>query len=387
MEKDKTGEGNGRGALKILFITGATHKEYMRNLNHFQRIYFLSRSSDLSILGVKNADFTLSAAPGTKIYRSQFAVKMITLMYFLYWLLAKGRKERFDLVITEPSLYSVCGFWARIVLRTKWVVDIWDIPIRNQSDRISMRVKTQAERWLLKILFRKADLFILSILPDFELSYFKLRADKLMQLKNAIWLDRNPSQKTGLPQEKFPFEILCMRSVFTSHSGLDILGQAFKHLCDELEVSLTIVGKIPAKIRAQLDVLDGCPHVYYHDFMDHDQLLERIGEAEVCVIPYKNVPDLAQIYPVKLLEYMASGSAVVAPDMGGFARMIWHGENGLLFEPGDPEDLARQIKTLYEDRELQKKLSQNAQKMIEGEFDCVVKNNLILDRLEKLTEK
>jgi len=374
--------------LKILFITGATHKKHMRNLNHFQRVYFLSRWADLSILGVKNADFALSASSGTNIYRSLFKGKIASLIYFCWWLLAKGRKGDYDLVLTEPSLYSVCGFWAKLIFRIKWVVDIWDIPIRNQSDRVSMRAKTRAERWILKMFFRTADLFIVSILPGFELAYFKLSENKMLLLKNAIWLDELPVPvKVDFPSRDAPFEILCMRSVYTPHSGLDILGQAFKSICKDLNVSLTIVGKIPEKIRPQLDWLDGCSRVYFHDFIEHEQLLEKIRDAAACVIPYKNVPDLAQIYPVKLLEYMRSGRVVIAPEMGGFARMIRHGENGLLFKAGDPEDLARQIKTVYDDKELAKKVSQNAQEMINNDYDCKEKNKLILDRLKIMVEK
>ena len=374
--------------MKILFITGATHKKHMRNLNHFQRVYFLSRESELSILGAKNSDFSLSAASGTKIYRSLFNGKIASLIYFNCWLLVKGRKRGFDLVITEPSLYSVCGFWAKMVLCAKWVVDIWDIPIRNQSDRVSTRVKTRAERKLLRILFRKADLFVVSILPEFELEYFELPTNKMLLLKNAIWLDDRPApSKKVSPSEDVPFKILCMRSVYTPYSGLDILGMAYQSVCKDLNVSLTIIGRIPAKIRPQLDWLDGCPNVYFHDFIEHDRLLDMIGDASVCIIPYKNVPDLAQIYPVKLLEYMASGSAVIAPDMGGFARMIRHGENGLLVKAGDPEDLARQIRALYDAPELREKISKNAQQMMHGEYGCEEKNKVILSRLKMLAEE
>ena len=369
--------------LKILFITGATHAKHMRNLNHFQRVYFLSRWSNLSILATKNSDFTLSAHEGTKIYRSLFKSKIASLINFSVWLLARGRRCGFDLVITEPSLYSVCGFWAKMILNVKWVVDVWDIPIRNQSDTVLMRLKTRSERWILRIFFRKADLFIVSILPEYELRYFKLPSDKMLLLKNAIWLDELP-RKEYAPSRDGPFKILCMRSVYTVHSGLDILGQAYRSICKDLHVSLTIIGKISAKVRSQLDLLSDSPRVYYHDFIEHDQLLEKIRDASVCIIPYKNVPDLAQIYPVKLLEYMALGVAVIAPDMGGFARMIRHRRNGLLFKAGDPMDLARQIKTLYNDSELRKKISQNSQQAMNKEYDCEEKNRIILSRLKSL---
>jgi len=372
-----------RKKLKILFITGATHAKHMRNLNHFQRVYFLSRWSDLSILAAKNSDFTLSAHPGTKIYRSLFTNKTVSLVYFFVWLLARGRRCGFDLVITEPSLFSICGFWAKMILGIKWVVDVWDIPIRSQSDRILMRLKTRSERWILKILFRQADLFIVSILPDYELRYFKLPSDKMILLKNAIWLDELP-RKEYAPSSDRSFKILCMRSVYTVYSGLDILGQAYHSIFKDLDVSLTIIGKISAKVRSQLDLLTGCPRIYYHDFIEHDQLLKKIRDASVCIIPYRNVPDLAQIYPVKLLEYMALGVAVIAPDMGGFAKMIRHGWNGLLFKAGDPEDLARQMRTLYNDSELRKRISQNAQQGMNKEYDCEEKNRIILSRLKSL---
>jgi glycosyltransferase involved in cell wall biosynthesis len=374
--------------MKVLFITGATHKKYMRNLNHYQRVYFLSRWCDLSILAEKNADFTLSAAPATEIYRSSFRGKIGSLIYFIFWLLFEGRKRGFDLIITEPSLYSVCGFWARMVIHAKWAVDIWDIPIRNQTDRVSMRMKTRAERWILKILFRKADLFVVSILPEYELAYFKPPSEKMLLLKNAIWLDEKPGPgRNDLQSQNKPFEILCMRSVHTPYSGLDILAKAYRSFCEDLNVSLTIVGKIPKNVRPQLDVLDGCSRVYHHDFVERDRLMEMIGNASACVVPYKNVPDLCQIYPVKLLEYMASGSAVIAPDMGAFAAIIRNGENGLLFVPEDPEDLARQIRTLYDHPELREKISQKARRTVQEGYDCEGKNRIILSRLKMLVEK
>lgn len=372
--------------LKILFITGATHKKHMRNLNHFQRVYFLSRWSDLSILASKKSDFSLSAYPGTKIFRSLFTNKMASLIYFIFWLLARGRRSHFDLVITEPSLYSICGFWAKIILNIKWVVDVWDIPIRNQSHIVLMRLKTRTERWILRILFRQADLFIVSILPEYELKDFKLPPDKMLLLKNAIWLDEFP-KKEYPPSSDGLFKILCMRGRYSIDSGLDILAQAYRGICKDLYVSLIIIGKISTKARSHLDLLNGCPRVYYHDFIEHNQLLEMIRDASACIIPYKNVPDLAQIYPVKGLEYMALGAAIIASDIGGLAKMIRQRWNGLLFKAGDSKDLACQIRTLYNDSELRKKLSQNAQQLMKGEYDCEEKNRIIMSRIKGLVNK
>ena len=46
--------------------------------------------------------------------------------------------------------------------------------------------------------------------------------------------------------------------------------------------------------------------------------------------------------------------------------IIKDGENGLLVEPGDPEDMARAILRIYEDPELRKRIESSARKSAEG---------------------
>ncbi len=51
-------------------------------------------------------------------------------------------------------------------------------------------------------------------------------------------------------------------------------------------------------------------------------------------------------------EALAAGVPVIASRIGGIPETVRHGTNGLLFEPGDPADLARQIRRLIEEPEL-----------------------------------
>jgi glycosyltransferase involved in cell wall biosynthesis len=56
----------------------------------------------------------------------------------------------------------------------------------------------------------------------------------------------------------------------------------------------------------------------------------------------------------------AAGIPVVASNRGGMAEVVRHAENGLLFEPGDPEDLARQLGRLIAEPGLLQELGDNA---------------------------
>ena len=67
-------------------------------------------------------------------------------------------------------------------------------------------------------------------------------------------------------------------------------------------------------------------------------------------------------------EAMATGSPVVAPRTGGVTDLIEDGRNGLLFEPGDAADLARQVGRLLDDAELAARLGEMAQRDVTERF-------------------
>jgi len=60
------------------------------------------------------------------------------------------------------------------------------------------------------------------------------------------------------------------------------------------------------------------------------------------------------VTPLKPLEAMAMGKALVASDVGGHKELIRDGENGVLFEAGDQDSLARALQELI-DNDLKRK--------------------------------
>jgi glycogen synthase len=69
-----------------------------------------------------------------------------------------------------------------------------------------------------------------------------------------------------------------------------------------------------------------------------------------------------------LLEGMISGLVVVATPTGGTPEIVLDGENGLLFTPGNPEDLAQKIGRLVDDLELRRKLAKAGKQTIIERF-------------------
>jgi len=57
---------------------------------------------------------------------------------------------------------------------------------------------------------------------------------------------------------------------------------------------------------------------------------------------------------------MVVGTPLIASDVGGVSSMVEDGQNGLLFEAGNEQDLAEKMLNLLDDNELMLKLSKNA---------------------------
>ncbi len=92
--------------------------------------------------------------------------------------------------------------------------------------------------------------------------------------------------------------------------------------------------------------------------------------------------------PNSLLEAMAMGMPVVSTDCpcGGPRTVIRDGENGFLIPVGDEDGLADRMTRLIEDKELQKKFSDNARKIQEvASIDAIYKQ--WKDYLEEVTSK
>ena len=67
-------------------------------------------------------------------------------------------------------------------------------------------------------------------------------------------------------------------------------------------------------------------------------------------------------FPLVLVEAFAHGLPVLASRLGSMADIIKDGETGLLFAPGDADDLADKAKWLLENPQQAQKLGDNARR-------------------------
>jgi glycosyltransferase involved in cell wall biosynthesis len=156
--------------------------------------------------------------------------------------------------------------------------------------------------------------------------------------------------------------------------GVRVLVRAMVAIAKEVDCRLVLAGPITPKfdqtLREGLRELDLVDKVEVLGVVDHDQLPTLIASAAVCVVPA--APDLTPnptvVYPTKLLEYMACRRAVVAPRRDTVQMVVDNGREALLFEPGDPIDLAKKVLRLLGEPLLRERVASAAYERVRKDF-------------------
>jgi glycosyltransferase involved in cell wall biosynthesis len=94
------------------------------------------------------------------------------------------------------------------------------------------------------------------------------------------------------------------------------------------------------------------------------ELPQHYREADICLVPTIAQDGLS----ITSVEAMASGIPVIASRIGGLPYTVSDGVTGLLCEPGDPVDLARQITRLLDDEPLRRQMGLAGRQRFEQDF-------------------
>jgi len=79
-----------------------------------------------------------------------------------------------------------------------------------------------------------------------------------------------------------------------------------------------------------------------------EELAEEIAACDVGIIPNHRNPFTEINTPTRIFEYLAIGKPVIAPRTSGI-QDYFASDTLFFFEPGDPEDLAAQLRAVYTD--------------------------------------
>ena len=182
-------------------------------------------------------------------------------------------------------------------------------------------------------------------------------------------------QNTFLSSEITPNALFVGR--LSPEKGIQTLLQAWRTLPEN---KLIIAGDGPLLYEAQRFVnqnntknillLGRQPHVEVSRFMSRARLLVCPSEC------YEN-------FPMTLVEAFASSLPVIASRLGAMAEIVEDGRTGLLFEPGNAEDLANKVAWAWAHPEEMAEMGKEARREYEAKYTAERNYGMLMEVYDK----
>jgi glycosyltransferase involved in cell wall biosynthesis len=160
----------------------------------------------------------------------------------------------------------------------------------------------------------------------------------------------------------------------TQEAGKEVKTLLFAGLVDEWMKGFHVLHDACARLRRRRQdfelVATADPPGRVDDFtrfvgwLSQEQLPRQLHAADVLVMPTVAQEALGRT----AVEAMAAGRPVVASRIGGLPATVLDGATGLLFEPGDPDDLARKLEALLDDPGLRQRLGLAGRRRFEEHY-------------------
>lgn len=157
---------------------------------------------------------------------------------------------------------------------------------------------------------------------------------------------------------------------FYGYEGLALLLRALPMMLERvpaIRVLLVGGGYEEDALKRQAAAAGLADKVTFAGRVPHDRVQEYYNLVDVFVYPRERTRVTELVTPLKPLEAMAQGRAVVASDVGGHQELIRSGETGLMFRAGDPRSLADTVLHLIEHPELALAMRDEARRYVETE--------------------
>jgi glycosyltransferase involved in cell wall biosynthesis len=168
--------------------------------------------------------------------------------------------------------------------------------------------------------------------------------------------------------------------------GAEVLAAAICRLPEQTyDLRFAFVGDGPGRARAADLLRTGgrSDRVAFTGAIPFDEIPAMLAAFDLCISPHVPNPDGTPFFgsPTKLFEYLATGRAVIASDLGQIGEIIDHGRNGWLVPPGDVDALVRALVHLAYEPKLRDALGRAARADVLREHTWHAHVDRILERL------
>lgn len=164
--------------------------------------------------------------------------------------------------------------------------------------------------------------------------------------------------------------IILYQGRYENYRGLEELIKSMKWVNDNALLYIRGYGPAELKIRKLVTELNLDNKIKFLEPTEMKDLVKEASIGDIGVVSYKPMC-LDHIYatPNKFFEYMMAGLALAVSDFPAMKEIVSENKLGITFNPEDPENIAKALNKLVENRELLQNSKKNALKAARERFN------------------
>jgi glycosyltransferase involved in cell wall biosynthesis len=339
----------------------------MRDLGHDVKVSALTGESHLAAVKPVSGG---GVKPGKKEKESPVMYELMTLAYNAYGLgilIRAAMSFRPDMIYERYSLNTFCGVLVARLFRIPFILEV-NAPLsyeRRKYEGLAFpSLAIGMERWICSRAHRT---IVVSNVMKEMLMRIGVPAEKMVVFHNGIDPEEyNPALPGDAVRERYGLKekvVLGFVGWFKKWHGLEMLVE----LCAEEKwgekgVHLLLVGDGPAQgdLAENVSSLGVSRYVTFTGPVPRSQMPQFVAAFDIALQPM--VTEYAS--PMKIFEYMGMEKCIVAPDQPNIREILTDGKTGLLFRPGDKEELRAALRKAISQVERRADLGRNARQAI-----------------------
>lgn len=186
----------------------------------------------------------------------------------------------------------------------------------------------------------------------------------------------DPLPVPGSFERRKPYVIYLGR--LSSEKGITVLLDAMASLPG---VTLKIVGDGPQAEALKARVRQKGLNVEFLGYTTGERKWELLRDAMVSIVPSL----WYEAFPFSALEAMAVGTPIVASNLGSLPYVVENGRIGLLFHPGDSQDLRKKIEWLVVQSKEALSMGQRGRQAVENKYSAEVYYRNLMEIYQRVT--
>ncbi len=286
------------------------------------------------------------------------------------WILGRRlRRGGVDFLYERYSLFNFTGVLAAKLWRIPLVLEVNSPLALELAEERAIRARRLAERMERAICNAATKVIVVTQPLKRILVSNGVEGSKIVVMPNGVDPRRfQPDEDSGGLRRQLGLEgraVIGFVGWFRKWHGLDLLLEAFREgRLAETGARLLLIGDGPAMVELQEFVgrhgMEGT--VVFTGPLPHRDIPRHLSAIDIAVQPAAN----SYCCPMKILEYMALGKAIVAPRQENIVEILRDGEEAALFTPGDQASLAQALRLLVSNAQEREKLGNQARAAIQS---------------------